>query len=90
MMLKIILMEVFLLLITLNIYTTYSVITAVFYNRFQKTIQLLIMWILPIIGLLIVSYFLKDEMTNNIEVISSNTDNNINTVSGASIGGGGD
>jgi len=48
------------------------------------------MWILPIIGLLIVSYFLKDEMTNNIEVISSNTDNNINTVSGASIGGGGD
>ena len=57
-----------------NVYITYKIITAVFYNRFQKSMQLLILWVIPLLGLLIVSYFLKDEMSNYTEVISSNTD----------------
>ncbi len=88
MFIKIILIEIFLLLITFNLLTSYKIITAVFYNRFQKIVQLLIMWLIPLIGFLIVAYFLKDEMSNSIEVISSNTDNNVPTASGAYVGGG--
>ncbi|HHD79228.1 MAG TPA: hypothetical protein ENK98_06310 [Epsilonproteobacteria bacterium] len=48
-------------LIVLNIFTTYRLIKDDYYNVAQKCMQLMIIWLIPLIGAMIVAHFNTQE-----------------------------
>lgn len=49
-------------LVLLNLITSYRLFKDDYYNTVQKSIQFLIVWSLPLVGSLVVSYFLHEEI----------------------------
>ena len=48
-------------LVVLNIFTSYRLIKDEYYTSIQKSIQLLIIWFVPLFGAMIVAYFNTEE-----------------------------
>lgn len=68
---------IFALLFFGNLFTSYKLIRSDMYNKTQKIFQLLIIWLIPLFGMLFVLFFLKDEFSNSN---NENTSNGSNTV----------
>ena len=64
MMTYILILIVYILIV--NLITSYRLISDDFYNKIQKIIQLIIIWILPLLGVTIIAWFLNQ---NNVELI---------------------
>ena len=52
---------IILYLVLLNVFTTYRLIKDYYYNAIQKSIQLMIIWFIPLIGAMIVGHFNTQE-----------------------------
>jgi len=48
-------------LVLLNIVTTYRLVKAEDYERSQKIIQFILLWTIPLLGVLVVTFFLNQE-----------------------------
>ena len=69
---------IFALLFFGNLFTSYKLIRSDMYDKIQKTFQLLILWFIPLFGMLFVLFFLKDEFSNLNHENSSNGSNTTN------------
>ncbi len=76
------------LLIILNIFVSYNLLKDDYYEKKQKIIQFLIIWLIPIIGGLIVLFFMnREEKTNRNSLESSNSTSPMG-ISESSVSGG--
>ncbi|MEA2099055.1 MAG: hypothetical protein U9P72_02895 [Campylobacterota bacterium] len=79
---------IFILLILLgNIYTSYQLFKSDFYEKTQKIVQFFIIWCIPIIGMSLILFFIKDELS---EPSKSNNNAYENGYEGDGDGSGGD
>lgn len=66
----------FTILLIINFIVTYKLLKDEYYEKRQKTIQLFIIWLLPIIGAVIIYLFLnrKDDTKKNLYGEGANSD----------------
>jgi hypothetical protein len=84
---------IFVILILGNLYVTYKLLKSELYEKQQKIYQILIIWLLPLIGTIVVLMFLSEDDKKTKRQNNSNNDNNYyesGNYSESGSGGGGD
>ena len=74
------------IVLIINLYVTYKLYKSDYYEKHQKIYQTLIIWLLPILGFLIVMYFLSEDD----KITKGQNNSGSNSVDNFDGGGGGD